>query len=515
MFKALIDRFVVTKDTFLQTHIHDFISAQASLQTVSNPSGSLSDGAGLGEPKYQPDGTAFTGNWGRPQRDGPALRATALIAYGNWLLSNGHQDAATSIVWPVVKNDLAYVAQYWNQTGFDLWEEVEGSSFFTTAAQHRALVEGSTFAKAIGFSCADCDSQAPQVLCFLQTYWNGEYVVSNINVNNGRSGKDINSVLTSIANFDAAAGCSDITFQPCSPKALANHKVVTDSFRTIYGVNSGIPSGAAVAIGRYPEDVYYNGNPWYLATLAAAEQLYLALHQLNAQGSLNITSTSLPFWRSLDASATEGSYPSSSPTYASLTAALKAYADAYIAVVQKYTPADGALAEQFDRNTGAPLSAKHLTWSYAAVLTAVAARNDAVPPSWGAANTPSTLPSTCSTSSAPGSYAPAPTDSPWFELACPATQNVSLVFNVLTTTNPGQDVFVTGNVAALGNWDVGSAVALEASRYRGGDFPLWFGSVSVARGERVEYKYLRREADGGVTWQDGENRVFGGESTLR
>jgi hypothetical protein len=33
-----------------------------------------------------------------------------------------------------------------NNTGFDLWEEVSGSSFFTTNAQHRALVEGSALA---------------------------------------------------------------------------------------------------------------------------------------------------------------------------------------------------------------------------------------------------------------------------------------------------------------------------------------------------------------------------------
>jgi glucoamylase len=227
---------------------------------VSNPSGSLSDGSGLGEPKFQPNGTAFTGSWGRPQRDGPALRATALIAYGRWLLANNYADAAKSIVWPIVKNDLAYVSQYWNQTGFDLWEEVKGSSFFTTAAQHRALVEGSSFAKTVGSSCSDCDSQAPQILCFLQTYWNGQYIVANTNVDNGRSGRDVNSILSSIQTFDLEGGCDDATFQPCSPKALANHKVVTDSFRSVYGINKGISAGAAVAVGRYPEDVYYSGE---------------------------------------------------------------------------------------------------------------------------------------------------------------------------------------------------------------------------------------------------------------
>lgn len=244
----------------MRLQIQDYISAQAYVQSISNPSGDLSNGAGLGEPKFNADLTAFTGSWGRPQRDGPALRATALIIYGNWLLANNLQSEATNIVWPIVRNDLNYVAQYWNQTGYDLWEEVQGSSFFTTAAQHRALVEGSAFASSVGSSCSNCDSQAPQILCLLQRYWNGQYIVSNINTNVGRSGKDTDSILGSIHTFDPNAGCDDATFQPCSPKMLSNHKAVTDSFRSVYAINNGISSGSAVAVGRYSEDVYFNGK---------------------------------------------------------------------------------------------------------------------------------------------------------------------------------------------------------------------------------------------------------------
>jgi len=66
--------------------------------------------------------------------------------------------------------------------------------------------------------------------------------------------------LASIHTFDAAAGCDAATFQPCSDKALSSLKVYVDSFRSIYKINSGIPSNEAVATGRYPEDVYYGGN---------------------------------------------------------------------------------------------------------------------------------------------------------------------------------------------------------------------------------------------------------------
>lgn len=422
----VVDRFI-TGDSSLETVIQQYITAQAKLQAVSNPSGGLSDGSGLGEPKFNVNESAFTGAWGRPQRDGPALRATALIKYGNQLLSSGKKSIVKSNIWPVVSNDLNYVAQYWNQTGFDLWEEVQGSSFFTIAAQHRALAEGSTFAKALGESCAGCDSQAPQVLCFLQDFWNGTAVIANLG-SSGRSGLDANSVLTSIHTFDPNAPCDDTTFQPCSSRALSNHKLYVDSFRSIYGINSGKKAGSAVAVGRYPEDSYMGGNPWYvtlladieitsdneiryLTTLAAGEQLYDALYQWKKQGSLAITQTSLPFFKDLVSSATVGNYSSTSPTYTSVTNAVKAYADGFVSIVQQYTPSNGSLSEQFSRDNGTPLSARDLTWSYAAFLTASDRKAGSMPKSWGASQA-NKVPSKCHGGSATGTYV-TPTATSW------------------------------------------------------------------------------------------------------
>lgn len=113
-FKCIVDTFIHSYSASLQSEIQNYIAAQANLQAVSNPSGDLSTGAGLGEPKFNADGTEFTGSWGRPQRDGPALRATALIAYSNWLVANGYTSTASTVVWPVIQNDLNYVAQYWS-----------------------------------------------------------------------------------------------------------------------------------------------------------------------------------------------------------------------------------------------------------------------------------------------------------------------------------------------------------------------------------------------------------------
>lgn len=50
---------------------------------------------------------------GRPQRDGPALRAITLIDYSNWLIDNGYTSTVSEILWPIIQNDLNYVAEYW------------------------------------------------------------------------------------------------------------------------------------------------------------------------------------------------------------------------------------------------------------------------------------------------------------------------------------------------------------------------------------------------------------------
>ncbi|MCJ1352052.1 MAG: hypothetical protein MMC33_002036 [Icmadophila ericetorum] len=304
-----------------------------------------------------------------------------------------------------VLNDVTYVAQYWNLTTFDLWEEVSGSSFFTTANQHRALAQATQVATALNTSCTACESQAPEILCFLNSaYWNGNYIDANINITANRSGLDSNTVLASISVFDINAPCSSETFQPCSSYSLANFKALTDSFRPIYAINSAaIGVGSAVAVGRYPEDIYYGGNPWYLATLACAEFLYDAVAQWNTQKSLTVDSTSISFFQDLDSSVKAGTYASSSSEFTTLTTAATSYADAFVSVVETYVPTNGSLSEQFNRTTGYPLSAYDLTWSFASFVTMSQRRAGTFPLSWGAANIQS-APSKCIGGGVEGTY---------------------------------------------------------------------------------------------------------------
>lgn len=170
--------------------------------------------------------------------------------------STGEQHTTVMVLRSIRANDGPR-----NQTTFDLWEEVQGSSFFTTQNQYRSLIEGSALATTLGVTCTGCD-QAPQVLCFLQSYWTGSYLEANINVNNGRSGHDANTFLGSISVFDVDASCEGATFQPCSSKALASFQAYIDAFSGVYSINDGVAAGSGIALGRYPEDTYQGGNPW-------------------------------------------------------------------------------------------------------------------------------------------------------------------------------------------------------------------------------------------------------------
>ncbi|KAK2044146.1 family 15 glycosyl hydrolase [Colletotrichum somersetense] len=491
--KVIVDEFIFGHKE-LQIYIEDYYRSQAVLQTITNPSGSfLPSGLGLGEAKYTVDGSRFNGAWGRPQRDGPALRAITLITYSRWLTENGEQAKAKDVIWPIISNDLSYTGQYWNSTGFDLWEEVSGSSFFTTQNQYRALVEGAALAQSLGVKCTGCEL-APDVLCFLQTFWNSSdgYYTANINTQTQRSGKDANVMLGSIAAFDVTASCDDPSIQPCHSRSLSNFKVWVDSFRnaSLYPINEGIPQNKGIALGRYPEDVYFDGNPWYLITIGAAEFLYDAVAQWNAQGQIKVDATSRPFFADLYPSVKEGTYQKSSNvsgTYASITGAVKAYADSFVEVAQKYTPGNGSLAEQFNKTTGNPLSARDLTWSYASFITMAERRAGLYPPSW--VPTSSKVPATCISSSTTGLYVPAvAAGAPNVTRSC----TVAVSFLVNATTYYGEEVYVLGNTAELGSWNVENAQPMTASGYTA-ERPLWNVDVELPSGQNISYVYVRRQ----------------------
>jgi len=304
--------------------------------------------------------------------------------------------------------------------------------------------------------------------------------------------------------FDPNASCNSPTLQPCHPKSLANFKAVVDTFRTLYPINEGIPVGKGIALGRYPEDTYFGGNPWYLIVHGAAEFLYDVALSWSRQGQITITSTSLPFFKDLYPSAKIGTYSKSHPTYHALAKAVHAYADSFIEVSKKYTPSNGMQAEQFLRiSPGTPTSAANLTWSFASFISMTHRRDGHLPASWvpTGRNAP-VLPQICTPSDGSfiGTFAPATeAGAPNIKIPCLTTVR----FMVDAPTYYGENVFITGSTPTLGNWDVSKAYPLLSSNYTA-ERPLWWADVLLEfeegfKGGEVRYKYARQQ-DCGQDW---------------
>ncbi|MEV4614279.1 carbohydrate-binding module family 20 domain-containing protein [Kitasatospora sp. NPDC049258] len=75
-------------------------------------------------------------------------------------------------------------------------------------------------------------------------------------------------------------------------------------------------------------------------------------------------------------------------------------------------------------------------------------------------------------------------------------------FAVNATTVFGQNVFVVGDNAALGGWDPAKALPLSSAAY-----PVWKLDLALPVGTAFQYKYIRKEANGAVTWESGANRT--------
>jgi alpha-amylase len=78
---------------------------------------------------------------------------------------------------------------------------------------------------------------------------------------------------------------------------------------------------------------------------------------------------------------------------------------------------------------------------------------------------------------------------------------VSATFNVNASTALGTNVYVVGSTPALGNWNPASAVPLSASGY-----PIWSGQVTVPSGTTFQYKFIKKDSTGAVTWESIANR---------
>lgn len=361
------------KSTYLK-YLTDFISlANIQQQTPS--------AEGLGEPRYLVNGIADTTPWARPQYDGPALRAQTLIHFLN--IFKGENTIRLQAI-NVLRTDLQFVLLNWKSPCFDLWEELKGLHFYTQSVQYAALNAGAEFFKNEGdllFS-EQLTRESTELKIELEKYWDESrgYIGASRNLEVRPSSphyKEANLDVSVILGALHGQGSNGIlSFN--DDRLLATAHAIEMAFGSAYRINQDSSSSSgAVAIGRFTDDVYYGGNPWYITTAAFAELYYRIAETIKLEGGIVVTKNNLGFLKavlpSLDAQNLKSGEKilSSSVLGQQLLSGLSNKGDAFLAIVRKYAGSQGELAEQFDRDAGVPVSAYDLTWSYASFLSAI------------------------------------------------------------------------------------------------------------------------------------------------
>ncbi|MEV6346249.1 carbohydrate-binding module family 20 domain-containing protein [Actinoplanes sp. NPDC051851] len=121
----------------------------------------------------------------------------------------------------------------------------------------------------------------------------------------------------------------------------------------------------------------------------------------------------------------------------------------------------------------------------------------------GSGSTTSATPTTsASTSTSASPSASVSTSASTSASPTSTTGTVQATFNVYATTTTGTSVYVVGSNTALGSWDTSKAVALSSSGY-----PIWSSTIAVPSGSSFEYKYLKKDSSGNVTWESNANRA--------
>jgi glucoamylase len=300
------------------------------------------------------------------QTDGPALQTLALLAMYRQL------DTPTqAIAVQLINANLNFLEGAYQGQTYNLWEEEYGYSFFARSAQLRCFQ--AVAANTIGITVP---TWLPTALTWLtsalDSHWNGEVYQSMLPVPaDYRAPYDPNIDIV----MSAIYGAESVT----DPRLLATAAALraqwadpgSKYFYPINGTDAALNLGPL--LGRYPGDVYdgdtddlVGDHPWALTTANFAELYYRLAAKISSSRTVPADSLSATFLAQVGVTA------ATAPLDAA--ASLRAAGDAMLQAVV-YHSDHLELSEQFDAVTGFEKSVSNLSWSYAAFLSAVRARN--------------------------------------------------------------------------------------------------------------------------------------------
>ena len=222
------------------------------------------------ETRVNPDGTLDISRWARPQYDGPALRALALLRWVRSMRFDAELECRGSML---LRADLPLRAITGATPCFDIWEEEKGLHYYTLRVRlrrwSRAQFGWRHGARQRGAGAAAAPTAIGQQL---DGYWLEDRVTTGRAYwKRQRSAKELD-IAVIFAAIHAGGRTAPI---PCRiPHACHAGKIGGVVRCRISDQPRRPPRGPAM--GRYAGDVYYSGGAYYFSTLAAAEFCFRA-----------------------------------------------------------------------------------------------------------------------------------------------------------------------------------------------------------------------------------------------
>lgn len=382
---ALLHLYEQTHNSELKNYLYHYVDFEQSATRQSSKPGENT----LGQPKFNIDSSVWEGPWGRPQNDGPALRAITLIEFANILLKEHETTYVKNKLLPLIQIDLAYIVSEWRNPNFDLWEEVnDPDHFFTKIVQRKSLILGASLLKHFNESSRSAiySATANDIAKSLQQHWDPQlgYLTETINQKNNKGGGLDSSIVLGVLHGHTSDQLDEFTVN--NEKVMITVYALRNVFAQLYPINIEHHQEAPL-IGRYPSDIYDGdqfkyGNPWILATNAIGQYYYALARTYLRLNVIKITKLNHVFFDQLGLQLYESNIDATkNPViFKQIIFRLIDQGDKFLLTAKQYGSCTDAgdcyhFAEQVDKYSGNPTSAKDLTWNYASIITAMNERN--------------------------------------------------------------------------------------------------------------------------------------------
>ena len=249
--RVIINEYVSTNDDKYIKYLLDYIEIENKIQNLDTRSG-------LGEPRINKDGTAFNGDWGRPQNDGPALRGIMLLKILN-IFYKLYPLICSQCIIPMINKDLEYLLIHYKNPCFDLWEEIYGWHWYTRMVQLKFFKEIIKYKTHFSVDISLVKTAVTNLVTALKHHIDGSFIISSFNEEGD------------IVKYEDAANLlayCHVEYDPQILELFPLELVISNINNLLLFFREKYNNDEILSIGRYKNDKYYDGQAWVICTLA-------------------------------------------------------------------------------------------------------------------------------------------------------------------------------------------------------------------------------------------------------